>query len=143
MTTRTTKRMTAVEFEAVRPLLDNIAKERIEAARMVLVDGQSMPGVAVIFGWTRQAVYQCVGAVWAFFEKYNRSRRAEAIAQMELPPGWERVTLVAPSAMIAQFREQLAQVAVTMPALAPPPIPATVVKKARAAVAAKKKTRSA
>lgn len=145
MTRNTTKRMTAAEFEAVRPLLSNISKERIEAARLALVDGQSLQGIATIYGWTRQAMHQTVGAVWGHFEKYSDARRAETLAgpQLQLPPGWEQVTLVAPSVMVAQFREQLAQLTALMPAPGPAASPAPAGKNTRAAAAAKKKTRSA
>lgn len=145
MTTRSTKRMTAAEFEAVRPLLGNISKERTEAARMALVDGQSMQGIATIYGWTRQAVHQAVGAVWGHFEKYTNARRAETLAvpQVQLPPGWEQVTLVAPSTMVAQWREHLAQLVASMSAAAPAGMPAPANINTRAAAAAKKKARSA
>lgn len=140
MTKVSTKRMTAAEFEGVRPLLANLSKERIEAARMALVDGQSMTGIAAIYGWTRQAVSQSVSAVWGYFEKYSHARRAESLAvpPVQLPPGWEQVTLVAPSSMVAQWRDQVAQHVTSMPAT-----PAPSSEKTRAAAAAKKKARSA
>ncbi len=145
MTKSSTKRMTAAEFEAVRPLLANISRERTDAARMALVDGQSMQGIATIYGWTRQAVHQVVGVVWGQFEKYTQARRAEALAgpQVHLPPGWEQVTLVAPSTLVAQWRNQVAQLTASMPAAPPAAIQAPVAAKTRAAAAAKKKTRSA
>ena len=100
--------MTTQEFEAVRPLL-NISDDRINAARSALVAGQTLQGVANIYGWSRQAVGDAVRVVWNTFEKYHESQRAAASAGMVLPPGWEQVTLIAPSALIAEFRQQIAQ----------------------------------
>lgn len=101
--------MSGSEFEAIVPLL-NISENRMKASRMALVDGQTLQSVANIFGWTRQAVGDAVDVVWRTFERYRESQRAAANAGTQLPPGWEKVTLIAPSHLITKFRAEIAQV---------------------------------
>ncbi|MEX3614684.1 MAG: TrfB-related DNA-binding protein [Burkholderia gladioli] len=105
---RAKRRMTGPEFEAIRPLL-NISEDRMKAARMAIVDGQTLQGVANIFGWSRQAVGDAVSVVWRTFERYHESQRVAASAGTLLPPGWEQVTLIAPSHLITKFRAEIAQ----------------------------------
>lgn len=107
---RAKRRMTAAEFEAVRPLL-KISDDRINAARSALVDGDTLQAVAEVYGWSRQAVGDAVNAVWRTYELYHESQRAAANAGALLPPGWEQVTLIAPSSLIAKFRAEIAQAA--------------------------------
>ncbi|WP_058565156.1 TrfB-related DNA-binding protein [Xylella fastidiosa] len=85
---RAKRRMTAAEFEAVRPFL-KISDDRIKAARAALVEGQTLQAVGDCFGWSRQAVDQAVRVVWHTLEKYRESQRAV--------PGWQQVTLIAPA----------------------------------------------
>jgi len=104
---RLKRRMTATEFEAVRPLL-NISDDRIEAARLALVEGRTLQAVGDQFGWSRQAVGDAVSVVWKKLEDYRESQRVAANAGTLLPPGWEQVTLIAPSHLIAKFRGEIA-----------------------------------
>lgn len=97
--------MTAAEFEAVKPFL-NISEDRIKAARLALVDQMTLQGVGSMFGWTRQAVGACVKAVWEKFEAYQESQTAQAAS--DIPPGFERVTLVAPKELIPEFYARIA-----------------------------------
>jgi hypothetical protein len=101
------RRMTGAEFEALRPLL-KISDDRVQAARLALVDGQTLQGVANLYGWSRQAVGDAVKVVWKTFERYHESQRAAASAGALMPPGWEQVTLIAPTALIAKFRAEIA-----------------------------------
>lgn len=105
---RAKRRMTATEFEAVRPLL-NISEDRIKAARLALVDDQTLQAVGNQFGWSRQAVGDAVSIVWKKLEDYHESQRVTANAGALLPPGWEQVTLIAPSHLVAKFRSEIAQ----------------------------------
>lgn len=128
---RAKRSMTATEFDAVRPLL-RISDDRIHAARLALVDGQTLAGVAKLFRgpptdeypqgkeWTRQAVGEAMRVVWETFEKYKESERAAAHGRNKgrggatrtddgLPPGWIEVTLCAPKAMVAKFRREVAE----------------------------------
>ena len=100
--------MTEAEFEAVRPLL-KISTERTEAARMALVEGQTLQAVGSLYGWSRQAVGDAVDNVWRVLESYRQSQRAEAEAGVLLPPGWEKVILIAPSHLIVKFRDEIAR----------------------------------
>lgn len=122
---RAKRRMSAAEFEAVCPLL-KISDDRIKAARAALVDGQTLQAVGNQFGWSRQAVGDSVNAVWRTLESYHESQRAAANAGTLLPPGWEQVILIAPTHLIAKFRDEIAQAA-------PQPVkqPKTVIKKVR------------
>lgn len=99
------RRMTAEQFDAVLPLL-NISKERIEAAREALVDGQILSEIGKRFGWSRQAVGDAVSIVvkkWAKLEDHRDSQRAK------VPPGWKRVTFYAPQNLILKFEREIAQ----------------------------------
>jgi len=107
---RAKRRMTAAEFEAVRPLL-NISDDRIKAARLALVDGQTLAAVGYQFGWSRQAVGDAVSVVWKTLESYHESQRVAANAGALLPPGWEQVTLIAPVNLIGKFRREIAEAA--------------------------------
>lgn len=105
---RAKRRMTGAEFEAVRPLL-NISDDRIEAARAALVDGQTLQALGDRYGWSRQAVGDAVSTVWRTLESYHASQRAAANAGALLPPGWEQITLIAPTHLIDKFRGEIAQ----------------------------------
>lgn len=124
---RAKRRMTAADFEAVRPLL-KMSADRAEAARLALVEGQTLQGVATVYGWSRQAVGDAVDAVWRVFGLYNESQRAAANAGALLPPGWEQVTLIAPSTLIARFRAEIAEFAGGHSA---PPLPPTKPRKTK------------
>ncbi len=107
---RQKRRMTAPEFDAIRPLL-KISTERRDAARAALVDGETLAVVGERFGWSRQAVGDAVNVVWRTLENYRESVRVAAQSGTLLPPGWEQVTLIAPSHLIDRFRSEIAQLA--------------------------------
>ena len=111
-----TRQLTASEFAAIVPLL-RISENRIEAARLVLVEGVTWQAIAEKYGWSRQAVGGTVNAVWRMVEKYRESQRTAANAGALLPPGWEQVTLIAPSHLIAQFRRDIAAAAAIQPTI--------------------------
>src|SRR5476649_1648547 len=101
------RRMTAADFEAVRPLL-RISQDRVDAARAALVDGLPHQAIATPYGWTRQAVNDAVTAVWKTLQDYRAAQSKSANAGLLLPPGWEQVTLIAPTALIERFRAEIA-----------------------------------
>ena len=106
---RIKRRMNAVEFDAVRLLL-NISNDRANAARSVLVDDKTYQAAADQFGWSRQAVGVTVNVVWRTFLKFREAQSAAAVnAGVPLPPGWELVELAAPSSMIDKFRKEVAK----------------------------------
>lgn len=107
---RVKRRITAAEFQSIRPLL-KLSDERIEAARAALVDGETLQAVGDRYGWTRQAAGDAVSAVWRTLESYREGQQAAASAGTLLPPGWEQVTLIAPSHLIERFRSEIAQAA--------------------------------
>ena len=107
---RPKKRMTAVEFEALRPLL-KISDDRMAAARTVLVDGLTYQAAGDRFGWTRQAAGDSVDVVWRTLQRYHESQKAAVNTALSLPDGWEQVTLIAPSYLIPKFRGEIAEAA--------------------------------
>jgi len=105
---RTKRRMTAVEFDAVRPLLPNIREDRSAAARAALVDGETLAAVAQRYGWTRQAVNGLVNTFWEGLTRYHEAQRIGDNADVVLPPGYSKATFVAPDRLIAKWRAELA-----------------------------------
>lgn len=105
---RIKKRMTAAEFDTVKPFL-GISQERISAAQRALVLGHKYIDIANDNNWSKQAVGSAVNAVWTAFDKYKESQRAANSAGMILPAGWEQVTVVAPSHLIKEFQERIAR----------------------------------
>jgi hypothetical protein len=112
------RRITAAEFEAIRPLLQHLSRERIDAARAALVEGTPHQAIAAPHGWTRQAVNDAVTVVWKVLQDYRTGQSKSANVGLLLPPGWEQVTLIAPTALIEQFRAQIAAYAAA-PSLEP------------------------
>ena len=108
MTRAKLRRMTAAEFDAVRPLLKNVSDDRAAAARAALVDGETLAVIAQRHGCSRAAVNGAVGTFWNRLEEYHEAQRATAHAGLLVPPGWEVVTLVAPSALVTKFRAEIA-----------------------------------
>lgn len=104
MATRNKRRMSAHEFDPLIPLLD-ISEDRIAAARAVLVDDKTLEVAATPYGWTRQAVNSAIGIVWKTRERFLEAQAISAGAL--LPPGWELVTLVAPSNLVEKFKEEI------------------------------------
>lgn len=112
---REKRSMTPADFEAVRPLL-RISEDRVNAARMALVDGQTLAGVATHFGWTRQAVGDAARVVWETLQKLqdvDEARTAHGKKPPKqgepLPAGWVEVTLRAPKNLAAKWRREAAE----------------------------------
>lgn len=128
------KSMTAADFAAVEPLL-SISPERIKAARLCLVDDLSYEASAnaIGLGWSRQAVGDCVRVVWKEYEKYQKSRAISRGNEKEVPPGWEQVTLTAPSHLIPELYALIAAAAAGK-SVAPARAKKSATPKAKAAV---------
>jgi hypothetical protein len=105
------RRLTQAEFDTIRPLI-RMTPERVESARLVLVDGMTYEAAGRLRPgpkpYTRQAVGDAVGIVLRVHESYLATQEVADHAGKVLPPGWEAVTLVAPSALIAEFRARVA-----------------------------------
>ena len=106
---RPKKRMSAAEFETVKPML-KISDERVEAARAALVEGQTLQSIGDKYGWSRQAVADTVNVVLRTLAIFHESQQAAENAGKILPPGWEQVTLIAPSYLIEKFRNEIIEV---------------------------------
>jgi hypothetical protein len=113
---REKRRMTQADFDAVIPLLKNVSKDRCDAAKSALVDGETLAVVAARHNCTRQAINNTVNTFWAKATDYYEAQRATANAGVLLPPGWEQVTLIAPRALIEKFRAEIAALATLSPA---------------------------
>lgn len=96
------RRLTEREFASVRPLL-RISPERQDAAYAILVANKSYTTVAAEYGCSRQSIGDAVNSVWDTYQRVLASQAAEE-DDATIPPGWERVTLVAPTEIIAAFR---------------------------------------
>ncbi|WP_038214616.1 TrfB-related DNA-binding protein [Xenophilus azovorans] len=106
-------RLTQAEFDILLPLLKRMTADRIESARLVLVDGLTYEAAARKRGpeYTRQAVGDAVRIVRRVHEDYLATQAAAEKAGTIAPPGWETVTLTAPSNLIAEFRARVAELA--------------------------------
>lgn len=104
------RRLTAEQFDAVRPHLKRLSAERIRAARMALVDDIPMQAIADYFGWSsRQTVSDAVTSIFAALARYEEARLvADGTTGILAPPGWEAVTLLAPPELITRWRKELA-----------------------------------
>lgn len=72
----TKRRLTAEQFEAVRPLLGISAKQQA-AARAAMVEGRTLQAIATENGWkARQSVADAVAVVWQTFEKFSAAAQA-------------------------------------------------------------------
>lgn len=105
---RDKRRATATDFDAVRPLLKNVSDDRANRARAALVEGETLAVIAKRHGCSRQAINNDVKTFWDKLTDYHAAQRATANAGILLPPGWEQVTLIAPSALIEKFRAEIA-----------------------------------
>jgi len=82
--------MSAIEFEALRPFLTHLSDDRVEAARLALVesDTQTLHTISEKFNVSRQAVDKSVGSVWKVYEAYQASMAARLAA---VPDGWQQM----------------------------------------------------
>jgi dsRNA-specific ribonuclease len=112
---RTKRRMSATDFDAIRPLLPNIREDRCAAARAALVDGETLAAIATRYGWSRQAINTLVNTFCDALTRYHEAQRTTTNAGVLLPPGWEQVTLIAPSALIEKFRTEIAAISMIVP----------------------------
>lgn len=105
---RPKRRMTPADFDAVRALLKQVSDDRAAVARAALVDGETLAVIAERHQCTRQAVNGAVDTFWSKLAEYHEAEKAKAHAGVLVPPGWEVVTIVAPTEMIEKFRADLA-----------------------------------
>lgn len=98
------RRLDPADFAAARVLV-NISPTRVEAARLVLVEGHAAQAVADHFGVTRQAVAASVHVIRAAVERWQEAQRAAAMHEGGLlPRGWRSVRLVAPSELLPKLQ---------------------------------------
>jgi TrfB plasmid transcriptional repressor len=103
------RRLTAEQFDEVRPHLARLNEDRIMAARMALVDDLPLDSIAKHFGWTaRQTVSSAVTGVFAAIARMEKAQLMATDLGVLNPPGWEAVTFLAPPSLIATWRKELA-----------------------------------
>ncbi|CAN7654376.1 transcriptional regulator KorA [Acidovorax sp. LjRoot129] len=97
--------VTIAEFEALQRLVAySLSADRIEAARLVMVDGLSNQEAADRFGVTRQAIWKTVERMRETLHAYREAKATEEAALSRvLPRGWKRVTVSAPGAIVDRF----------------------------------------
>lgn len=111
------RRLTQAEFDTLKPLI-RMTPHRMESARLVLVEGLTYQEAGKIAGqqrpeakqgpYTRQAVADAIAIVMRVRDSFLQSQEVADHAGKVLPPGWETVTLVAPSDVVAEFRARVA-----------------------------------
>lgn len=106
MTRLSTRRASAEQFAAVLPHLTSIADKRIEQARLAIVDGVQLNEIAEQAGVSPNAISKLVRQVWETMQRENIIAPEEG--EEVLPPGWERVTMVAPKEFIERMKSELA-----------------------------------
>lgn len=89
------KRLSAAEFDALRPRLARLALGSVDIAREVLVDGRPAPEVAAARGLSRQRVYGIL-------------RRFDAAAD-SVPTGWQRVEVWVPPELASEITARAEQ----------------------------------
>lgn len=82
------ERLTAEEFDALRPRLGRVSVNTMEIARAVLVDGVRQSDAATRYGMTRQRI--------------NGILRRFAAASQGVPTGWRRVEVWLPPDLAEQ-----------------------------------------
>ena len=108
------KQMFAAEFESTLPFL-KLPADRLEAARLYLVEGKSQVSIGEAFGWPKQKVNFAVIAVWKAFKKLQLAQTGTQLFHNSLPPGWERAEIVGPSEEIARFRKRMVAAYAALP----------------------------
>lgn len=93
------KRLTADEFETIRPYLERFDKKNISAIRRVLVDGVMQKEIAAELKLTKEAVSSMVARAWKVHIEHGQR-----------PAGWRKVEVVLP-AEYADVVEGLANMA--------------------------------
>ncbi len=97
------RRLAVADFLAVVPLL-SMTQDRMEAARLYLVDGLSQRAIASKYGVTPQAVSDAVGIVYRTWKKLREGLAFSG----QVPEGWVVATLAAPPDLMAKFRLEIA-----------------------------------
>ncbi len=94
-----TRKMSAIQFDAVQLLITHMSPERRAAARLALVEGQTQQSIAAIYGWGRTAVDNAERTIWKAPARYEAAKKLEEKASSALPRGWGRVTVDVPRAL--------------------------------------------
>lgn len=91
------KRLTPDAFQRAAARLPGVAAPRLEAARLILVEGRSIRDVASQFRWrSTNTAWVCAKLVWAEAQRDQH------------PIGWIELHLVAPPELARSFEKQLA-----------------------------------
>lgn len=94
MATKNYDRLLAARFDALIPHLDRRIKN-IEAARSVMVDGESARQVAARFDRSSETVRQSCRAIW----------QAHLSIADELPEGWMRLEVCLPQELVQVVKD--------------------------------------
>ncbi len=100
---RTAQRLEPHDFAAARVLVD-ISATRVEAARLVLVEGHTAQAVANHFGVTRQAVASSVHVLLVAVERWRAAQHAADSEGPVVPRGWRSVRMLTPISAIPKLQ---------------------------------------
>lgn len=103
------RKLTHEQFnEAARFLAARHSEAHLQIALRVLVQRHSGQAVANDYGISRQQVAKIAARVWDGFEAWQTSQaNADEATESEVPAGWVRATIIAPSGMVRRWREEL------------------------------------
>jgi FixJ family two-component response regulator len=88
------KRLTASEFETIRPYLERFEEKNVDAIRRVLVEGVMQKVIVEELGLTKEAVSAMVSRAWKAHMEHG-----------ERPAGWVKVEVVLPAQMAEVVQE--------------------------------------
>ncbi|CAE6850899.1 MAG: TrfB-related DNA-binding protein [Burkholderia gladioli] len=88
------KRLTAQEFEAIRPYLSRLKERNVHALQQILVDGRTQTEIAGELGVTNKAVSQMVSKAWQFHIDHG-----------ERPNGWTSISVTLPPDMADMVKD--------------------------------------
>lgn len=88
------RRLTARDFDGLRPFLSRMKKRNIDAVREILVDGRTQTAIAKELGISDKAVSRLVRRVWALHVEHAAT-----------PDGWESLNVTLPADLAAVVRD--------------------------------------
>ena len=83
---RSKKRLTAQEFETLRPYLSRLKERNVHALQQIFVDGRTQTKIAGELGVTNKAVSQMVKKAWQFHIDHGERPNGWTCISVTLPP---------------------------------------------------------
>jgi FixJ family two-component response regulator len=83
---RSKKRLTAQEFETIRPHLSKLKERNVQAIYQILVEGRKQADIADELGITKVWVNQMVGLAWKLHIEHGDRPEGWTSISVSLPP---------------------------------------------------------